>query len=134
MEIINSNSAQLSNFEVMKHLQKLKGGRKKEKRQGQLATITYETLRYLENTPCSKQTSESIVACLKDLEPFNLNKNEKLMLINSPPTTALQMQLLIGESEERITEEQVDTILNIIGQHFPHIQKSEEDNVENEEV
>jgi hypothetical protein len=42
MEIVNSNSATLSNFEVMKHLQKIKDSRKKHK--GQLATITYEVL------------------------------------------------------------------------------------------
>ncbi|KAF5269585.1 hypothetical protein FQR65_LT05923 [Abscondita terminalis] len=130
MEITNSNSAQLSNFEVMKHLQKLKDGRKKDKRQGQLATITYETLRYLENTPCKQQTPESIVACMKALEPFNLNKSEKLMLINSPPTTALEIQLMIEESEERLTDDQVKQILDIIIEHFPHVQKVEE----NEEV
>lgn len=78
----------------MKHLQQLKDGRRKEKRQGQLATITYETLKYLENTPCSQQTPESITNCIKELEPFNLNKNEKLMIINSPPTTALEIQLV----------------------------------------
>ncbi|KAK4874489.1 hypothetical protein RN001_013849 [Aquatica leii] len=132
MEIISSNSAQLSNYEVMKHLQKLKDGRKKDKRQGQLATITYETLRYLENTPCNQQTPESIVACLKALEPFNLNKSEKLMLINSPPTTALEIQLMIEESEERLTEEQVKQVLDIIIEHFPHVQK-QDDNEEVEE-
>jgi DNA-directed RNA polymerase subunit F len=121
---VNSNSATLSNFEVMKHLQKIKDSRKKHK--GQLATITYETLRYLENTPCSQQTPEAIQQCLKDLEAFNLNKNEKLMLINSPPIMALEIQLMIEESEERLTEEQVEQILQIMLQHFPHIQKPQE--------
>lgn len=126
MEIVNSNSSQLSNYEVLKHLQQLKDGRKKDKRQGQLATITYETLRYLENTPCNQQTPETITACLKALERFNLSKNEKLMIINLPPTTALEIQLMIEESEERLTEEQVNEILQIVAQHFPHIQKAEE--------
>jgi len=124
MEIVNANSATLSNFEVMRHLQKIKDSRKNE----QLATITYETVRYLENTPCSFQTPENIRQCLKALEPFNLNKNEKLMLINSPPTTALEIQLMIEESEERLTEEQVEQILQIMLQYFPHIQKLSEAN------
>ncbi|KAB0793912.1 hypothetical protein PPYR_01148 [Photinus pyralis] len=134
MEVINSNSAQLSNYEVLKHLQQLKDGRKKDKRQGQLATITYETLRYLENTPCNQQTPETITACLKALEPFNLSKNEKLMIINSPPTTALEIQLMIEESEERLTEEQVNEILKIVVLHFPHVQKVEENEDETEEA
>ncbi|KYB25957.1 DNA-directed RNA polymerase III subunit RPC9 [Tribolium castaneum] len=131
MEIVNANSATLSNFEVMKHLQRIKDSRKKHK--GQLATITYETLRYLENTPCAQQSPQSITECLKDLEPFNLNKNEKLMLINSPPTTALEIQLMIEESEERLTEEQVEQILQIVLQHFPHIQKSQENETTEEQ-
>jgi hypothetical protein len=85
-----------------------------------------QTLRYLENTPCSQQTPEAIQQCLKDLEAFNLNKNEKLMLINSPPIMALEIQLMIEESEERLTEEQVEQILQIMLQHFPHIQKPQE--------
>ncbi|KAF2903040.1 hypothetical protein ILUMI_03137 [Ignelater luminosus] len=128
MEIVNPNVATLSNFEVMKHLQKLKDGRKRDKPHGQLATITYETLRYLENTPCNGQTSDSITTCLKALEPFNLNKPEKLMLINSPPTTALEIQLMIEESEERLTEEQVQQLLKIIVEHFPHVQKASDEN------
>jgi len=133
MEIVNANVAKLSNFEVMRHLQKVKDGRKKDKRQGQLATITYETLRYLENTPCQEQTPESITACLKAFEPFNLNKNEKLMMINSPPTTALEIQLMIEESEERLTEEQVQRLLQIIIEHFPYVQKAAEENADEEE-
>ncbi|XP_019872196.1 DNA-directed RNA polymerase III subunit RPC9 [Aethina tumida] len=123
MEIINSNCATLSNFEIMVHLQRIKDGKKKHK--GQLATITYETLRYLENTQCKDQEPESIKNCLKALEPYSLTKTEKLMLINTPPTTALEIQLMIEESEERLTEQQVEEILQIIIQNFPHVQKEQ---------
>jgi hypothetical protein len=33
---------------------------------------------------------------------------------------------MIEESEERLTEEQVEQILQIMLQHFPHIQKPQE--------
>lgn len=36
---------------------------------------------------------------------------------------------MIEESEERLTEEQVDQVLQIIAQHFPHVVK-----VKNEET
>ncbi|KAJ8934064.1 hypothetical protein NQ318_012495 [Aromia moschata] len=128
MEIVNANCATLSNYEVLKHLQKIKDSKKKHK--GQLATITYETIRYLENTACSEQTPENIKECLNALAPFNLNKTEKLMIINSPPTTALDIQLMIEESEERLSEQQAEQILEIITRYFPHVMKEK---VEQEE-
>lgn len=100
----------------------------------------------MEGTLCSDETPESISNCLKALAPFNLNKTELLMIINTPPSTALEIQLvciafnffcylnvllkMIEESEERLMEEQVDQILKIVAKHFPHIIKeknSEED-------
>ncbi|XP_057666684.1 DNA-directed RNA polymerase III subunit RPC9 [Diorhabda carinulata] len=130
MEIVNSNCASLSNYEVFKHLQKIKDGKKKHK--GQLATITYETLRYLETTHINDQSADSIKNCMKDLSAFNLSKTELLMIINSPPSTAIDIQLMVEESEERLTEEQVQDILEIVAKHFPYVvkEKVEEDNEE----
>lgn len=76
----------------MRHLHRIKDGKKKHI--GQLATITYETLRHLENGPSKHQSQESVKGCLKALEEFNLNKTEKLMIVNNPPTTALEIQLV----------------------------------------
>ncbi|XP_023013702.1 RNA polymerase III subunit I [Leptinotarsa decemlineata] len=131
MEIVKGNSATLSNFEVLKHLQKVKSS--KMKPNGQLATITYETIRYLEETPCSQETPESIKECVKALAPFNLSKTEILMIINSPPTSALEIQLLIEESEERLTEEQVENMLEIIAKCFPHIKNQNDEDEEEPE-
>ncbi|KAJ8968642.1 hypothetical protein NQ314_002202 [Rhamnusium bicolor] len=130
MEIVNANCATLSNYEVLKHLQKVKESKMKHK--GQLATITYETIRYLENAPCNDQSPQNITECLKALAPYNLNKTEKLMIINTPPTTALEIQLMIEESEERLTEEQVEQILDIITRYSPHVIKDKVE--ENEEI
>ncbi|GJQ73493.1 hypothetical protein Trydic_g13849 [Trypoxylus dichotomus] len=116
MEIVNANIATLCNYEVMTHLQKIKDKRKKQT--GQLATITYETIRYLEGTPCQTYTSKNVIDCLKDLEKFNITKNEKLMIINTPPTTALEIQLIVEESEERLSEEQVNEILQICAKYL----------------
>lgn len=40
---------------------------------------------------------------------------------------------MIEESEERLTEEQVQKLLNIIVEHFPHVQKVSEENDEDNE-
>ena len=86
-------SAYLSNYEVLHILQSIKSN-KKQKGQNQLATITYQTIRYLEDTPCKKQSPEKINAFLKALEPYKLTKCEKLTLLNQCPKTALEIQLV----------------------------------------
>lgn len=59
-----------------------------------LATITYETLQYLEDSPCKHQNREAILAFIKDMEPYKLTTNECLMMVNDPPTSALHIQLV----------------------------------------
>lgn len=36
------------------------------------------------------------------------------MIVNDPPTSPLHIQLLVEDSEERLTEEQVKTVLEIV--------------------
>lgn len=54
----------------------------------------FQTIQYLQDTPCSHQSPEIIHNFLKALEPFKLTKAEKVMLLNSPPTTPLEIQLV----------------------------------------
>ncbi|XP_058444100.1 DNA-directed RNA polymerase III subunit RPC9 [Malaya genurostris] len=110
MEIINPNAAILTNFEVMSTLKNMKSSKKKHGLRN-LATITYETVQYLEDTACKEQCSESIVEFLKAMKQFNLTKNECLMMINDPPGSALHIQIMIEDSDERLTDEQVNLII-----------------------
>uniref|UniRef100_A0A182R3I6 DNA-directed RNA polymerase III subunit RPC9 n=1 Tax=Anopheles funestus TaxID=62324 RepID=A0A182R3I6_ANOFN len=110
MEIINPNAAILTNYEVMAALKDMKNSKKKYGLRN-LATITYETVQYLEDTPCKDQTSAGIVEFLQAMKEFNLTKNECLMMVNDPPSSPLHIQLMIEDSDERLTEEQVSRIL-----------------------
>ncbi|XP_046995445.1 DNA-directed RNA polymerase III subunit RPC9 isoform X2 [Schistocerca americana] len=114
METINANAAILSNYEVWILLQEIRGKKQHSNAFGQLATITYETTRYLQDTPCSQQTPEIIENFLRALEPFKLTKSEKVMLLNNPPTTPVEIQLMVEESEERLTDEQVGQLLQVV--------------------
>lgn len=40
------------------------------------------------------------------------------MIINTPPTTELEIQLIVENSEERLTDAHVNEILNIINVHL----------------
>lgn len=110
----------LSNFEVLNLLNDMhKGQSKQSKLQTNLATISYEITQYLENSACAKQSPEIIATFMKAVEPFKLTKAEILQLLNLRPRTAVEIQLIVEESEERLTEEQIYELLEIVKENLP---------------
>ncbi|XP_045477354.1 DNA-directed RNA polymerase III subunit RPC9 [Harmonia axyridis] len=126
MKTVKEKAVALCNFEVMEKLKKVRSAKTMKK--GELATITYEALCYLESTPCKKMTHLSVARCLRELKPILvLSDLERLMLVNSPPINAVELQLIVRDSEERLTEEEVDKILEIVARNFPHIKEFKKD-------
>lgn len=123
MEVKNECAATLSNSEVFSLLKDIQSGkngqRKPSKYLTSLATICFSSIKYLEKTPCVDQNDEIVQKFLAALQPFNLTKGEKLQLLNHRPTTAVEIQLIIEESEERLTEEQNEQIINLISTLLP---------------
>jgi DNA-directed RNA polymerase subunit F len=120
MEVVQENCAMLSNYEVLSLLKDNKKAQNKKKRHQNthVATILYSTLKYLEKTPCKDQSPEVVTAFMQALEAFNLTKAEKLQLLNLRPSTAVEIQLLIEESEERLSEDQIEQLLNTIAEYL----------------
>ncbi|XP_033736891.1 DNA-directed RNA polymerase III subunit RPC9-like [Pecten maximus] len=138
MEIINDNAAMLTNYEVLTLLSDIQAGRgqkKPDKSLQQLATITYEAVKYLEDKPCKTQTPEIIEQFMTDVQSYNLTKSEKVQLLNQYPSTAVEIQLIVEESEERLTEDQIYELLEVIGKYRPSeaIEEDEEED-ENEDM
>ncbi|GAB1290235.1 DNA-directed RNA polymerase III subunit RPC9 [Apodemus speciosus] len=92
----DANAALLSNYEVFQLLTDLKEQRKESGKnkhsagQQNLNAITYE-----------------------------LTKAEKLQLLNHRPVTAVEIQLMVEESEERLTEEQIEALLHTVTSILP---------------
>jgi len=108
-----------------------KGGFKKPTQQQQnLATVCYETIKYLEKTTCVLQNAQIIQDFMLRLAPFKLTKAEKLSLLNLRPTTAVEIQLLVEESEERLSEEQIEELLVIITETLPELSTEAEEPME----
>jgi hypothetical protein len=142
MEILNKNAAFLSNSEVYALLKQIKQDQaqkliKKKNLKNQvdaqqldinidkhLPTIVYESLRYLEKTPCIHQTStvvnEFLIKCEERKNEFKLTKIEKLQILNLRPSSAVELQYIIEDSEERFTIEQMDELLEFIQSNLPN--------------
>ena len=133
MEVLNERAAMVSNYEVLNLLQeKMKddAGKKRHKKQRQenLATISYEVTKYLEKTPCKLQNEDVIRDFLVEVAPFNLTKGEKLQLLNLRPSTPVEIQLIIEESEERLkTDEELEKLLAIVEKLPVHEEDTEKD-------
>lgn len=71
------------------------------------------------------------------MKRLQLTDKEIFMMVNDPPTSVLHIQLLIEDSEERLTEDQVTEILQTIARLLlppPEIDSTEpNESVEEEE-
>jgi len=120
MDVINDNVALLSNFEVFSVLREMYLHRRPDSGLQQLATVSYETLRYLEMTPCKKQTPEALAAFARAVASFSLTKAERLQLLNHRPTSAVILSLLVEEIDERLTtDEQIEELINVVQSTLP---------------
>ncbi|XP_039363713.1 DNA-directed RNA polymerase III subunit RPC9 isoform X1 [Mauremys reevesii] len=121
----DANAALLSNFEVfqlftdLKQQRKDSGKHKQSSGQQNLNTIMYETLKYISKTPCRFQSPEIVRDFLIAMKGHKLTKAEKLQLLNHRPMTAVEIQLMVEESEERLTEEQIESLLQTVSSILP---------------
>lgn len=116
MEVVKKPEILLSNYEVLSLLKEVtlseKGRQDTRKKQSKsnLATIVYETTKYLQDLT-RIQDDDTFKDLLIKLKAFNLTKSEKLDIVNHLPTSLVELQLMIEDSEERFSEETMQDIL-----------------------
>ena len=118
MQVVNESAKLLTNFEVHSFLNELKANRKTNIKS--LSTVTHTALKYIDTVTCAPQQTPSQIAKFKKaVEVYNLTKAEILQLINLVPRTEVEVQVIIEECDERLTEHQVEQLLTIIRVCFP---------------
>ena len=130
MEVIEATSQVLTNYQVYEFLKEKKtefDGKKNKAPFAKAATVTLETIAYLENTPAKLQSEDILIELAERLSKFNLTKSEELLLLNHRPTGAVEIQLMIEDSEERLTDTQVQEILKILHEVLPTDKEEDED-------
>lgn len=98
-----------------------------------LSTIVYEVEKYLASSPCGHQNNEIIKQIKDELKLFKLTKAEKLQIINQRPTSEVEIALIVEESEERLTEEEVAKLIEI-SLKLPFPEEEVNENAEEEET
>lgn len=111
MEVIDSRSTLLTNAEVYQLLYQAKGNLRPNTDIGKYGTIVYETLKYFNDTPGGPYTAKEsqIIKLINELKQkdFKLFPAELIQIINLKPTQLFEIQLIVEESEERLSEERV---------------------------
>ncbi|CAG9535986.1 unnamed protein product [Cercopithifilaria johnstoni] len=121
MEVLDPRHSVITNAEVLRLLQgrrKQQNELSKDQRSKILGTVIYETSKYLQETPAVTQSNVEIEKFIRAVASFKLTAVEILQLINLRPVTAVEVQLIVEECEERLNEEQVDSLLAIIQENL----------------
>jgi len=129
MEVLDARERLLTNCEVLHLVIDVRAGeqrRTKTERASDpnhgLSTIVYQTIKYLnESAIHSKQVETSIRHFIDAIRIYKLTIAETIQLINLRPTSAVEIQLIVEECEDRLSEQQVDAIAQLVDQHFPII-------------
>merc|ERR1712013_177673 len=100
-------------------------GKPKTKVNKSLLTVTLEAIKTLEETAAGQQEEHHVremALQLGDLcreQNISLSKHELVQLANLRPQSAVDIQLLIENSEERLNDQQVEEVLRVVGETLP---------------
>lgn len=143
MQILEQRSKFVTNCEVASHLKEIKQWQKEEDEQGDSRSSSYRrnnktasfdiiagnVQRYFAKTPAASQTVEAVqLLVLEQLSQFELEKIEKLQLVNLLPQNTVNLYAIVEECDMRFSEDQCTTILNLLA--CPENSQDDDEDVE----
>ncbi|ODQ80755.1 hypothetical protein BABINDRAFT_35066 [Babjeviella inositovora NRRL Y-12698] len=142
MKIENPREKFLSNYEVYDYLKEIlsknnwgftaeeheyKNDKKWRKNDMEnLEAITRDTLAYLKkSTPVEMQSPETITEMMRFLNTMELEKIEKLQILNNLPRNLVSLYAIVEECDSRFDEEKCNKLIEKIDALFPEEQSEE---------
>ncbi|KAK9767783.1 hypothetical protein K7432_002119 [Basidiobolus ranarum] len=135
MEIVETRSALLSNFEVLSLLKEQETERKQQaqhKLPENLLTVEFEVLQFLGETACATQSQEQLTNFLEAVKSYGLTRAEKLQILNLRPRSAVEIHLLIEECEERFSQERLEELIQLVKKTLPRDDDDDDNEVDEE--
>ncbi|KAI3638948.1 hypothetical protein MIR68_003446 [Amoeboaphelidium protococcarum] len=126
MKVLENQDALLSNYEVYKILserqadRKSVGNKKKPgvKQQPNVATIEFETKKYMKDSGVNKLNDGDILHFLEQTRDLKLTKLEKLQILNLRPQSLVDLYIIVEHLESRFNDPEslLETIMNALPQ------------------
>ncbi|BBN09687.1 DNA-directed RNA polymerase III subunit RPC9 [Marchantia polymorpha subsp. ruderalis] len=117
MKVLESNAGLLSNLEVLELLQKR--GAAKGPLGGSISPAEYKVYEFLVDTPAGTQTRAALEEFVKEVKVFKLTEAERLQSVNLRPATAVEVHLIVEDCDERLSGEQVDSLIETVDRVLP---------------
>lgn len=120
MKVITASERTLSNFELHLLLKDLASTSSATSALGSnitglqdSLTVQYEAQQYLgaADSPCTLLSHSSFCHLLEFLESLPLRKDERLQIMNLLPTSHAALFVLVGEIEARLSEQQINAVI-----------------------
>ncbi|KAI3928003.1 hypothetical protein MKW98_023604 [Papaver atlanticum] len=125
MKVKKANAGALTNLEVLNFLRARGASTDPTRVIAPVSPSEYQVYDYLVETAACNQTQENINEFLKSCEKYKLAKAEKLNIINIRPATLVEIDPIIEECQDRLNEEQVEELVELIENLFPPPPKPE---------
>jgi len=128
MEVIEPRQRLLTNAEVAQLVKEVQSNRTLDKKDnankhlpniGPLMTVLYETAKYLKDGAADGQTAQHLQAFAEATRHLKLTRAEFIQICNLRPTTPVEVQLLVEECEERLSETKVEELISLVCAHLP---------------
>lgn len=137
MKIEKANAGALTNFEVLDFLRSRGASKDITRVIAPVAPSEYKVFDYLMETVACNQKRENINELMEKLSKFKLAKAEVLNIINLRPSSLVEIDPMIEQSEKRFGE-QLEEIVNVVAEVLPaapsQLKPEEEINEEKEET
>ncbi|KAL8481663.1 hypothetical protein ACS0TY_027971 [Phlomoides rotata] len=134
MKILDSKAGALTNFEVLDLLRSRGAGTDPTRVIASVSPSEFKVFDYLENSAACNQTREIIQKFVDVCKKFDLAKAEILNIINTRPSSAVEVYQIIEDCDIRMEEDTIHELVETINQILPSRQSTEETAEENNEI